>query len=79
MDGKTVRATSGKDDERLSRPPGMSATFQGKTAHIEIVDEQKGAWGHINVDQIEFSDQAGDALMALLEEMLPGAFQRRAR
>ncbi|MGD0094812.1 MAG: GH116 family glycosyl hydrolase, partial [Planctomycetota bacterium] len=41
--------------------------------HIEIVDEQKGPWGHINVDQIEFSDQAGDALV-LLEEMLPAHF-----
>src|ERR1017187_4643006 len=49
--------------------------FQGQTAHIEIVDEQKGGWGHINVDQIEFSDMPGNrALMQVLEELLPGRF-----
>ena len=28
----------------------------GRKAHIEIVDEVSDAWGHINVDQIEFRD-----------------------
>ena len=41
----------------------------------------KGGWGHINVDQIEFSDLPGNrAVMALLEELLPARFSaiRRA-
>ena len=39
------------------------------------MDEQKGGWGHINVDQIEFSDMPGNrAVMALLEELLPARF-----
>ncbi|HEY3320835.1 MAG TPA: GH116 family glycosyl-hydrolase [Planctomycetota bacterium] len=73
MDGKTVRATSGRNDERLLPESWDVREFQGKTAHIEIVDDQKGPWGHVNVDHIEFSDQAGDAI-ALLDEILPARF-----
>jgi len=73
VDGKAVRATSGRDDERLLPALWEVREFQGKTAHIEIVDEQKGPWGHINVDQIEFADQAGESL-AILDELLPARF-----
>jgi len=39
------------------------------------VDEQKGGWGHVNVDQIEFLDFPGDrAVTVLLEEILPARF-----
>ncbi len=75
VEDKVVRAASGKDNERLE--PGLwdVAAFEGKTAHIEIVDEDKGGWGHINVDQIEFTDLPGDSeVMALLEELLPARF-----
>jgi uncharacterized protein (DUF608 family) len=75
LDGKVVRATSGKDNERLLPAMWDVGGFQGKTAHIEIVDEQQGGWGHINVDQIEFSDMPGNrALMLALEELLPARF-----
>ena len=54
--------------------------FQNQTAHIEIVDEQKGGWGHINVDQIEFSDLPGNrAVMLAAGRVAAGAFQRRCR
>jgi len=70
--GKTVRAASGKDNERLEPCTWEVRSWAGQTAHLEIVDEQKGAWGHINVDQIEFSDTPANAQMtALLEELLP--------
>jgi uncharacterized protein (DUF608 family) len=75
MDGKVVRATSGKRKETLEPAAWAVGDLQGKTVHIEIVDEQKGDWGHINVDQIEFSDLPGDrALMLVLEELLPARF-----
>ena len=77
VDGKVVRATSGKDNEQLLPAMWAVGDMQGRTAHIEIVDEQKGGWGHINVDQIEFSDMAGNrGVMELLEELLPARFSR---
>jgi uncharacterized protein (DUF608 family) len=75
VNGQVVRATSGKDNERLEPAAWDVRKFEGKTAHIEIVDDRKGGWGHVNVDQIEFSDMPGNrAVMALLEELLPARF-----
>jgi uncharacterized protein (DUF608 family) len=72
---KTCRATSGKDNERLEPASWDVRDFLGQTARIEIVDQQKGAWGHINIDQIVFSDHpANAAVMALLDELLPARF-----
>jgi uncharacterized protein (DUF608 family) len=76
VDGKTARARSGRDNERLEPAFWDVSELQGKSAHLEIVDEQRGPWGHVNVDQIVFCDQLGDhAAMELLEEMLPVRFQ----
>ena len=67
VDGKVARATSGKDNEQLLPATWEVGDLQGRTAHIEIVDEEKGGWGHINVDQIEFTDMPGNqAVMELL-------------
>jgi uncharacterized protein (DUF608 family) len=75
VDGKVVCATSGKDNEQLLPAMWEVGQWQGKSAHIEIVDEQRGPWGHINVDQIEFTDMPGNrAVMVLLEELLPARF-----
>ncbi|MBN1345210.1 MAG: GH32 C-terminal domain-containing protein [Phycisphaerae bacterium] len=61
VDGKAVRTATGPND----RPGGTEALdwhswdvadLVGKTAHIEIVDQATGGWGHINVDQIVQSD-----------------------
>ena len=73
VNGKVVRAASGRDQERLLPGSWDVHSFQGQMAHIEIVDEQKGPWGHVNVDQIEFSDRVGEQL-ALLDELLPARF-----
>ena len=72
---KTVRATSGSDREKLLPASWDVHELQGQTAHIEIVDDNTGAWGHVNVDQIEFADQpASHALLRLLDEILPARF-----
>ena len=74
-DGKVVRAASGRDNERLEPAIWNVREFAGQTAHLEIVDERKDGWGHINVDNIVFSDQPADsAVLGVLEELLPGQF-----
>ena len=60
--GNTVHTATGPND----RPGGTEALdwvtwdvskLKGKEARIQIVDQHKGGWGHINVDQIVQSDQ----------------------
>ncbi|MGC8639792.1 MAG: GH116 family glycosyl-hydrolase [Isosphaeraceae bacterium] len=76
VEGKTVRATSGRDHERLEPAFWDVSELRGKSAHFEIVDEQKGPWGHINIDRIAFCDQVGDrATLTLLDELLPVRFR----
>jgi uncharacterized protein (DUF608 family) len=76
VDGKVVRAASGKDNERLEPMAWEVREFAGRTATLVIVDEQKGPWGHVNVDHIVFSDEPGNrAVLALLEELLPARFR----
>ncbi|MBV8931494.1 MAG: hypothetical protein JO285_02875, partial [Kutzneria sp.] len=62
VDGTVVASMTGKDTEPLV-PHAVDLTrYQGKTAHIEIVDTATGGWGHINVDDIVFTDlPAGSA------------------
>lgn len=73
--GAVRRTASGKDDERLQPAFWDVREFAGQSAHIEIVDDHKGPWGHINVDQIVFSDYpANNAVMELLEDLLPVRF-----
>lgn len=75
LDGKVVRTASGKDNERLEPAIWDVQELAGRTAHLEIVDAQTGGWGHINVDQIEFSDLPGPReLLVLLEKLLPARF-----
>jgi uncharacterized protein (DUF608 family) len=77
VDDKVVHSTSGKDREQLESAFWDVTAFEGRRAHIEIVDQERGGWGHINVDQIEFSDFLGNpAILAVLEELLPAHFSR---
>jgi hypothetical protein len=77
VEGQTVRSASGQDNERLEPVLWDVSELEGRTAHFEIVDQESGGWGHINVDQIEFSDLPGDrAVMVLLDELLPARFRR---
>lgn len=62
VDGKVVRNATGPND----KPGGSEALapgawdvggLAGKTAVIRIVDQARGGWGHINVDQIVLTDR----------------------
>ena len=75
VDGRVVRTASGRNDERLLPASWDVSEFEGKEARLHIVDEATGGWGHINVDQIEFTDLPGDAeALRVLEELLPIRF-----
>lgn len=56
VDGKIVRTISGNDNERLAWRSWDVREFVGKQAKLQIADEHKGGWGHINVDQIMLAD-----------------------
>jgi fructan beta-fructosidase len=63
VNGKVARTAIGPNDvaggtERLDWGSWDVVDFEGKSATIEIVDDRKGGWGHINVDQIVQSDRA---------------------
>ncbi len=56
IDGKTVRTASGQNDEHLRPTTWAVKDLLGRTAHLEIVDQGTGGWGHILVDDISFAD-----------------------
>lgn len=56
VDGKVVRTATGKNNERLDPHVWDVSDLELKNAVIQIVDEQKGGWGHINVDHIVMTD-----------------------
>jgi fructan beta-fructosidase len=69
VDGKIVRTATGPNDkaggtESLAPDLWDARDFMGKTATIQIVDNAKGGWGHINVDHILQSDKRLPLLIA---------------
>lgn len=62
LDGKVVRTATGPNkqpggSEHLDWAQWEVGEFSGQSAVIEIVDNAKGSWGHVNVDQIVQTDQ----------------------
>jgi len=57
VDGQVVDSATGQNNEALNWTHWDVSALKGKTAHIQIVDQNTGGWGHINADQIMFSDQ----------------------
>jgi beta-fructofuranosidase/levanase/fructan beta-fructosidase len=55
--GKTVAAASGRQHEHLKAASFDVRKLKGQKAQLVIVDSLTGGWGHINVDQIIFSDE----------------------
>ena len=62
LDGKVVRTATGPNDrpggsERLDWYSWDVRDLAGKSVVIQIVDQETGGWGHINIDHIVQSDR----------------------
>src|SRR6185437_4487182 len=49
------------NSDRMEWASWNVSQFENATARLEIVDRASGGWGHIDIDQIEFADQAHKA------------------
>lgn len=58
VDGQVVDTMTGSNNEALNWQSWDVTALRGKQAQIQIVDQNSGGWGHINVDNIVFSTQA---------------------
>ncbi len=56
VDNAVARTATGSNREGLDCQNWYVKELKGKEAHFEIVDNDKGGWGHINIDDIAFSD-----------------------
>jgi uncharacterized protein (DUF608 family) len=56
VDGHVVNTATGRNSHDLEWCSWNVRALEGQTATLEIVDHDSSAWGHIQVDQIEFAD-----------------------
>ncbi|MBN2449738.1 MAG: hypothetical protein JXR77_05075 [Lentisphaeria bacterium] len=56
QDGKPVRTATGRNRETLEWHVWDVRDLEGQPVQLEIVDDATGGWGHINIDQIEMTD-----------------------
>jgi fructan beta-fructosidase len=56
IDGKIIRTATGEEAEHLSPFTWDVRDLKDKSANLQIVDDESGGWGHINVDQITLTD-----------------------
>lgn len=57
VDGQVVKSATGENSEALSWVALETKELKGKNGRIEIVDNEKGGWGHILVDHILFANE----------------------
>jgi uncharacterized protein (DUF608 family) len=69
VEGQIVRTAVGADNEKLEWNFWNVEDLQGKTAKLQIVDSFSGGWGHINVDQIELSDEPHKGPVGPIEKL----------
>lgn len=54
--GKIVHSTPGWNSDRLMPVTWDVSQWKNQTAQLQMVDNARGDWGHINVDHIVFTD-----------------------
>ncbi len=68
VDGQPVLSVTGRNDNRLFPVAWDVRRWAGKTARLQVVDAESGAWGNIGLDDIVFTDQPRRAAGPLSEE-----------
>ncbi|MGE5608495.1 MAG: GH116 family glycosyl hydrolase [Bacillota bacterium] len=65
VDGKVVDSATGANDNRMKRKGFDVKRWVGKTGQLQIVDEERGGWGNVGVDEIVFTDTAPEPVVPL--------------
>ncbi|MGD0092310.1 MAG: GH116 family glycosyl-hydrolase [Planctomycetota bacterium] len=68
VDGKAVDSATGKNDNRMQPGAFDVRAYAGKTAQLQIVDNESGPWGNIGIDYIVFSDKSAQSPLNLKEQ-----------
>jgi levanase len=56
VDGKVVRSATGTNNPSLDWKSWDLTDLQGRTGHLELVDNATGGWGHLYADQAMLAD-----------------------
>ncbi len=57
IDGKVAKSATGRRSDDLRADSWDVSQWNGKDAQLQMIDESRGDWGHINVDNIIQTDQ----------------------
>lgn len=68
IDDKVAASATGRNNNRMEPHTFDVRPWAGKTARIQIVDNEKGGWGNIGVDHIVFTDQPHSSVPALSDQ-----------
>ncbi len=68
VDDKVVLTATGASDNRMKPHSFDVRRWAGKMAKLQIVDNEKGPWGNIGIDDIVFSDERRIPAVALDQE-----------
>ncbi|MDF1756634.1 MAG: PSD1 and planctomycete cytochrome C domain-containing protein [Verrucomicrobiales bacterium] len=69
VDGKIVLAAQGSKSDVLEERSWEVSSLIGKQAELRIIDDSRDGWGHIEVDNIVFSEVPADEVFPSPEEI----------
>lgn len=55
-------AASGRNQEQMRRVAVDLSKVQGRVIQVRVIDENPGAWGHINFDDVRLHDEAPESI-----------------
>ena len=62
VNGEIARESTGKNTETMSSEEWDISDLKGEMAQIQIIDDNPGGWGHINADDFNQVDAAGNRI-----------------